>query len=128
MTQAGQTVFNDPLKREQMAAFFVNLPPAWLAWIPVAAPTTGGASMQGMSHTVRMMASQFVKGYIKTDKNDAADAQAICEAVTRPSMRFVPIKNMERQGVLASRRMRQGFVKARTSQANQIRGPMASSG
>ncbi len=66
------------------------------------------------------MAPQFVKPYVKTNKNDAADAEAICEAVARPNMRFVPIKNLEQQAVLALHRARQGFVKARTSQANQI--------
>ena len=68
------------------------------------------------------MAPQFVKPYVKTNKNDAADAEAICEAVSRPSMRFVPVKNIEQQAVLSLHRARQGFVKARTAQANQIRG------
>ena len=79
----------------------------------ILAPTDGG---------------RFVKPYVKTNKNDAADAEAICEAVARPNMRFVPIKNVEQQGVLALHRARQGFVKARTAQANQIRGLMAEFG
>lgn len=62
---------------------------------------------------------------MKTNKNDAADAEAICEAVARPNMRFVPIKNIEQQAVLALHRVRQGFVKARTAQSNQIRGLLA---
>ncbi|BBO59032.1 IS110 family transposase [Mycoavidus sp. B2-EB] len=74
-------------------------------------------------HTkLKLMALQFVKPYVKANKNDAADAEAICEAVGRPNMRFVPIKNIEQQAVLALHRVRQGFVKARTAQANQIRG------
>ncbi|VVQ15678.1 IS110 family transposase ISAve1 [Pseudomonas fluorescens] len=68
------------------------------------------------------MAPQFVKPSVKTNKNDVADAEAICEAVARPNMRFVPIKTTEQQGVLAMHRARQGFVKARTAQANSIRG------
>jgi transposase len=68
------------------------------------------------------MAPQFVKPYVKTNKNDVADAEAICEAVSRPNMRFVPIKSIEQQSVLSLHRVRQGFVKARTAQANQIRG------
>ena len=68
------------------------------------------------------MASQFVKPYVKTNKNDAADAEAICEAVGRPNMRFVPIKSVEQQAILSVHRVRRGFVKARTAQANQIRG------
>jgi len=71
------------------------------------------------------MAPQFVKPYVKTNKNDAADAEAICEAVRRPNMRFVPVKNIEQQSVLALHRARQSFVKARTAQANPIRGLLA---
>lgn len=74
------------------------------------------------------MAPQFVKPYVKTNKNDAADAEAICEAVGRPTMRFVPIKNVEQQAVLALHRVRQGFVKGRTAQGNQIRGLIAEFG
>jgi transposase len=72
-------------------------------------------------HTVRLMAPQFVKPYVKSNKNDVADAEAICEAVARPNMRFVPVKSVEQQSVLSLHRVRQGFVKARTAQANQIR-------
>lgn len=65
---------------------------------------------------------------MKTNKNDAADAEAICEAVTRPNMRFVPIKTDEQQAILSMHRVRQGFVKVRTAQANQIRGLLAEFG
>jgi transposase len=68
------------------------------------------------------MAPQFVKPYVKTNKNDVADAEAICEAVGRANMRFVPIKSIEQQGILSMHRVRQEFVKARTAQANQTRG------
>jgi transposase len=78
--------------------------------------------LEKLGHQVKLMAPQFVKPYVKTNKNDAADAEAICEAVSRPTMRFVPIKNGEQQAVLALHRARAGFVKARTAQANQIRG------
>lgn len=78
--------------------------------------------LQGMGHTVRLMALQYVKPYVKTNKNDAADAEAICEAVGRPNMRFVPVKNIEQQSILAVHRVRQSFVQARTAQGNQIRG------
>jgi transposase len=83
---------------------------------------------QSLGHSVKLMAPQFVKPYVKTNKNDAADAEAICEAVGRPNMRFVPLKNVEQQAVLALHRVRQGFVKARTAQANQIRGLLAEFG
>ena len=75
-----------------------------------------------------MMRPQFVKPYVKTNKNDRNDAQAICEAVSRPSMRFVPVKTAEMQAVLALHRVRQGWVKRRTAQANQIRGLLAEFG
>lgn len=74
------------------------------------------------------MAPQFVKPYVKTNKNDAADAQAICEAVDRPNMRFVPIKNIEQQALLALHRVWQGFFRARTAQANQTRGQLSEFG
>jgi transposase len=72
-------------------------------------------------HSVRLMVTQFVKPYVKTSKNSVADAEAICEAVNRPNMRFVPIKSIEQQAILSMQRVCQGFVKARTVQANQIR-------
>jgi transposase len=79
-------------------------------------------------HTVRLMAPQFVRPYMKSTKNDAQDAEAICEAVTRPPMRFVPVKTPEQQAILALHRARQGFVKARRAQANQLRGFLAEFG
>ena len=78
--------------------------------------------------TTPFFAFSSVKPYVKTNKNDAADAEAVCEAVSRPNMRFVSIKNVEQQAVLALHRARQGFVKARTAQANQIRGLLAEFG
>ena len=78
--------------------------------------------LESYGHTVKLMAPQFVKPYVKSNKNDAADAEAICEAVARPNMRFMQIKNVEQQAVLAQHRVPQGFVTARTAQVNQIRG------
>jgi transposase len=79
-------------------------------------------------HTVKLMSPQLVKPYVKTNKNDARDAEAICEAVSRPTMRFVAIKTVAQQAVLCVHRARAGFVKARTAQANQIRGLLAEFG
>ncbi len=73
-------------------------------------------------HTVKLIAPQFVKPYVKANKTDAADAEAICEAVTRPTMRFVPKKSVDQQAVLSLHRARQGFIRAGTAQANQLRG------
>lgn len=82
-------------------------------------------NLQAMGHTVKLMAPQVVKPYVKNSKNDAADAEAICEAGSRSNMRFVPIKNGEQQAVLALHCARQGSLEARTAQANQIRGQLA---
>jgi transposase len=79
-------------------------------------------------HTIKLMSPQFVKPYVKTNKHDMADAEAICEAVSRPNMRFVPIKNIEQQAILSVHRARQGLVKARTAQANQMRGLLSEFG
>jgi transposase len=77
---------------------------------------------------VRLIAPHFVKPYVKTHKTDATDAEAICEAVSRPNMRFVPIKSIEQQSALSLHRVRQGFVRARTAQACQIRSLLAEFG
>ncbi len=126
--EAGKTLFNKQLRRKQMAEFFVNLPACLIGMEACSGAHYWARKLQGFGHTVKLMAPQFVKPYVKTNKNDAADAEAICEAVARPNMRFVPIKNVEHQGVLALHRARQGFVKARTAQANQIRGLLAEFG
>ena len=80
------------------------------------------------SGTVKLMAPQFVKPYVKTNKNDAADAEAICEAVTRPNMRFVPIKTVEQQTMAQLHRIRQLLVKQRTMHVNALRGHLAELG
>ena len=120
--ERGKAVLRKQLRRDQMAAFFANLPPCLIGMEACGSAHHWARKLQRLGHTVRLMAPQFVKPYVKTNKNDAADAEAICEAVARPNMRFVPIKNVEQQAVLALHRVRQGFVKARTAQANQIRG------
>lgn len=120
--ERGKVVVKKQLRRDQMATFFVNLPPCLIGMEACSSAHHWARKLQGMCHAVRLMAPQFVKPYVKTNKNDAADAEAICEAVSRPNMRFVPVKNVEQQAVLALHRVRQSFVKARTAQANQIRG------
>ena len=117
-----KAVLKKQLKRHQMVAFFANLPPCVIGMEACASAHFWARKLQALGHTVRLMAPQFVKPYVKTNKNDVADAEAICEAVARPNMRFVPVKNVDQQAVLALHRARQGFVRARTAQANQIRG------
>ena len=120
--QHGKVALKKQLKRSQMAEFFANLPPCLIGMEACGGAHYWARKLQVLGHTVKLMAPQFVKPYVKTNKHDAADAEAICEAVRRPNMRFVPIKNVEQQAVLALHRVRQGWVRARTAQANQIRG------
>lgn len=118
----GKVVLRRQLRREQVARYFGNLAPCLIGMEACASAHHWGRTLERFGHTVRLMAPQFVKPYVKANKNDVADAEAICEAVGRPNMRFVPIKSIEQQGILSVHRVRQGFVKARTAQANQIRG------
>lgn len=124
----GKAMLKKQLKRDQMAAFFANLPPCLIGMEACGSAHYWARKLQALGHTVKLMAPQFVKPYVKTNKHDAADAEAICEAVTRPTMRFVPIKHVDQQAVLALHRARQGMVKARTAQANQIRGLLSEFG
>jgi transposase len=125
---AGKTVLRKQLRRDQLATFIVQLPPCLIGMEACGGAHFWARKFQEMGHRVRLMAPQFVKPYVKGNKNDRADAEAICEAVGRPNMRFVAIKNTEQQAVLALHRVRQGFVGARTAQGNQIRGLLAEFG
>ena len=118
----GKVQVKKQLKRAQVHAFFANLPPCLIGMEACSGAHYWARKLMTYGHAVRLIAAQFVKPYVKTNKNDAADAEAICEAVSRPHMRFVAIKNGNQQAVLALHRARQGFVKARTAQVNQIRG------
>ena len=118
----GKTVVKKQLKRDHVTAFFANLPVCVVGMEACGSAHHWARELAKLGHDAKLMAPQFVKPYVKTNKNDAADAEAICEAVSRPNMRFVPVKNIEQQAVLSLHRARQGFVKARTAQANQIRG------
>lgn len=124
----GKAVLRKQLRREQVAAFFANLPPCLIGIEACGSAHHWARKLQTMGHTVKLMAPQFVKPYVKTNKHDAADAEAICEAVRRPNMRFVPEKTVEQQAILSVHRARQGFVKARTAQGNQIRGLLSEFG
>lgn len=125
---AGKSVIKKAFKRDQVIGYFANLPPCLIGMEACGSSHYWARKLTNFGHTVRLMAPQFVKPYVKTNKNDAADAEAICEAVSRPSMRFVPVKDPQQQALLAIHRARQGFVKARTAQANQIRGLLAEHG
>jgi len=124
----GNAVVRKQLKRDQVLPFFGNLAACRIGMEACGSAHYWARKLEKLGHSVKLMAPQFVKPYVKTNKNDAADAEAICEAVSRPNMRFVPIKNGEQQAVLALHRARQGFVTARTAQANQIRGLLSEYG
>lgn len=120
--ERGKAVLRKALKRDQVLSFFTNREPTLVGMEACGSANHWARRLTLLGHTVKLMAPQFVKPYVKTNKNDAADAEAICEAVARPNMRFVPAKTVEQQAILAVHRARQGFVKARTAQVNQIRG------
>jgi transposase len=118
----GKVVVQKKLKRSKVLEFFVQLPPCLIGMEACSGAHYWARKLSEQGHEVKLMAPQFVKPYVKANKTDAADAEAICEAITRPTMRFVPIKSIEQHAVLSMHRARSGFVKSRTAQANQIRG------
>jgi transposase len=120
--ERGAAVLRKQLKRDQVAAFFAKLQPCLIGVEACGGAHFWAAKLASLGHQVKVMAPQFVKPYVKTNKNDSLDAEAICEAVARPNMRFVPVKNPEQQSVLTVHTARASFVHARSAQANQIRG------
>jgi transposase len=124
----GKVLLRKQLKRQQMIAFFTQLAPCLIGMEACGGSHHWARRLSALGHSVKLIAPQFVKPYVKTNKNDAADAEAICEAVGRPNMRFVPIKTCDQQALLGLHRARQGFVVARTAQVNQVRGYLAEFG
>ncbi len=109
------------LKRAEVAAFFARQAPGVVAMESCGSAHHWGRVLSGLGHQVRLIAAQFVRPFVKTNKTDAADAQAIWEAAQRPGMRFVALKSEEQQAVLSLHRMRAQLVKIRTMQAYQVR-------
>ena len=97
--ERGKVVQKKKLRRKEMTTYFANLDPCLIGMEACASSHYWARKLQAMGHTVKLMAPQFVKPYVKTNKNDAADAEAICEAVTRPNMRFVPMRSCEQLAV-----------------------------
>ena len=124
----GKAVLRKQLRRGEMAKFFANLEPCLIGMEACGGAHHWARKLGEFGHTVKLMAPQFVKPYVKTNKNDRADAEAICEAVTRPNMHFVATKNIEQQAILSVHRAREAMVKQRTAQANQIRGLLSEFG
>ena len=125
---SGETVIRRQLRRRQVLPFF-RKQPACLVGIEACATSHYWAREIGaLGHEVRIMPAAYVKPYVKRNKNDAADAEAICEAVTRPSMRFVAVKTAAQQSVLMDHRTRELLVRQRTMLVNAIRAHMAEFG
>jgi transposase len=118
----GKIVLQKKLGRKQLPLFLAQLPPCLIGMEACAGSHYWAWRFQGMGHTVRLMHARYVKPYVKTNKNDAQDAEAICEAVTRPHMRFVPMKTVEQQELSALLTVRSLLVRQRTALVNQIRG------
>lgn len=119
---AGHTVLRRRLARGELVAFFARQPACLVGMEACSSAHHWARELVQLGHTVRLIPPQYVKPYVKRNKTDAADAEAICEAVGRPNMRFVPIKTREQQAVLALHRVRSLLVRQRTATINALRG------
>src|SRR5262249_38821372 len=125
---SGQVVVRRQLKRRYVLAFFQRLQPCLVGIEACASSHYWSRELQALGHTVRLMPPAYVKPYVKRQKNDAADAEAICEAVTRANMRFVPTKTPEQQSGLMLHRTRHLFIRQQTAVINAIRAHLAEFG
>jgi len=125
---AGEVVIRKRVGRTKMLEFFAGLPECLIGIEACPAAHHWARELQSLGHTVKLMPPSYVKAYLKRSKNDANDAAAICEAVTRPSMRFVAIKTREQQAALMLHRARQLLVRQRTMLSNAIRGHLSELG
>ncbi|PLP97241.1 IS110 family transposase [Cupriavidus pauculus] len=116
------TIRSKPIKRAQLLPYFANLPPSRVVMEACGSAHYWARKFASFGHDVRLIAAQFVRPFVKSNKNDRADAAAIWEAAQRPGMRFVAIKTEEQQAMLALHRMRQQLVRFRVMQVNQLRG------
>src|SRR5664279_3313213 len=124
----GAVVIRRRISRTKMLYVFAGLSPCLVGIEACPSAHHWGRELQALGHTVRLMPPNYVKAYLKRSKNDANDAAAICEAVTRPSMRFVPLKTKEQQTALMLHRSRQLLVRQRTMLSNALRGHLAELG
>jgi transposase len=126
--QTGTAIVIRRLRRSQVIAFFAGLPPCLVGMEACATAHHWARELTKLGHEVRLMPPQYVKAYVKRNKNDAADAATICEAVKRPSMRSVPAKTTEQQSALLMHRARDLLVRQRTMLVNALRGHLAEFG
>ena len=124
----GRPVARRKLRRGKVLAFFSEMPPCLVGMEACASAHHWARELQALGHDVRLIPPQYVRPYVKTNKNDAADAQAICEAVMRPTMRFAAVKSAEQQSVLMLHRARELLVRQRTMVINALRGHCAEFG
>ena len=124
----GKVVIRRKLKRSDVISFFKSLEPCLVGIEACAAARYWAHELIALGHRVKLMPPAHVKAYVKRNKNDAADAEAICEAVTRPSMRFVPVKDADQQSVLMLHRVRSLLIRQRTMLVNALRAHMAEFG
>jgi transposase len=124
----GQVVIRRSLRRAQMLPFFARLPSCLVGMEACGTSHYWARELIKLGHQVRLMPPAYVKPYVKRGKTDAADAEAVCEAVRRPTMRFVPVKSPEQQAALSMHRTRDLLVKQRTQLVNMIRGLLAEFG
>jgi len=124
----GKVVIRRQLKRRYVLAFFQKLPPCLIGIEACASSHHWSRELQALGHTVRLMPPAYVKPYVKRQKNDATDAEAICEAVTRANMRFVSTKTPEQQSGLVLHRARHLFIRQQTAVINAIRAHLAEFG
>ncbi|SMC14779.1 IS110 family transposase [Roseovarius aestuarii] len=122
ITADGTVAFNRALRRAQLLEFFEKLEPCLIGMEACGSGHHWARQFQKLGHEARLMPAMYVKAYVKRGKSDAIDAEAICEAVTRPTMRFVAIKSEEQQGVLFLHRARDMVVRQRTQLSNMLRG------
>jgi transposase len=125
---AEKVVIRKPLRRAQVMKFFETLPPCLVGMEACATAHYWARELAKLGHEVRLMPAKDVKAYVKRNKNDAADAEAICEAVRRPTMRFVGVKSAEQQGRLMQHRARDLLMRQRTQTINALRAHMAELG
>lgn len=121
ISESGRVIFNRAIKRAKLLAFFETLPPCTVGMEACGSSHHWGRQLRKFGHDVRLMPANYVKPYIKRGKTDAVDAEAICEAVRRPTMRFVEIKTEDQQAILSIHRTRDLAVRQRTQMANMIR-------